>query len=102
MEVVVVADQRFHAWYLQIVKINLLYQGMRLKNPDKPIGCRLIVARLEIFHWYMTSIDSQGADIHLETVQMAFMRIKVASTCQTDVSDAKLPMVACLPFPFYE
>lgn len=102
MEVIVMADQRFRTWYLQIVKVDLFYHGVRLKNADQPLGSRLIISRLKIFYWYMTAIDPQGADIDLETIKMTFMRIEVAATCQADVSDAKLPVVACLPFPFYE
>ena len=102
MEVIVMADQRFHTWYLQIVKIDLFYHGVRLKNVDQPRGRRLIISRLKILYWYMTAIDPQGTNIHLKSIQMTFMRIEVAPPCQTDVPDAKLTMVACLPLPFYE
>lgn len=101
MEVIVMADQGFHARYVQIIKIDLFDHRMRLKYIDQPLGRRLIISRLKILYWHMSAVDSQGTNIHLKSIKMTFMRIEVAPPSQTNVPDSKLPMVACLPLPFY-
>lgn len=102
MKVIVMVDQGLHTGNLMIVEVDLFYQRVRLKDADQPGGRGAIVTGLKILDRYLAAIDTSGTNIHLKAVLMAFMRIKHASACQTDVADAEFPVIAGLPLPFHE